>query len=62
MTQYLLREYGNLPLLYSGGVMSNSIIREKFQNQYGAFFAAPEFSSDNAAGVAVLGFLKNKTQ
>lgn len=60
MTEYLLGRYGNLPLVYSGGVMSNSIIREKFQNKYGAYFAAPEFSSDNAAGVAVIGYLKNK--
>lgn len=62
MTENLLQKYGNLPLLYSGGVMSNSIIREKFQQKYGAFFAAPEFSSDNAAGIAVIGSLKNKTQ
>lgn len=58
ITEYLLGQYGNLPLLYSGGVMSNSIIREQFQTKYGALFASPEFSSDNAAGTAIIGYLK----
>lgn len=60
MTDVLLEKYGRLPLLYAGGVMSNSLIREKFQSKYGAFFAAPEFSSDNAAGVAIMAYLKDK--
>lgn len=60
MTEYLLQKYGNLPLVYSGGVMSNSIIKERFQNKYGAVFAPAEFSADNAAGVAVLGYYKDK--
>ena len=54
MTEYALAEYGNLPLVFAGGVMSNSIIREKIQSRFGASFAQPEFSCDNAAGVAVL--------
>lgn len=62
MTDILLEKYGNLPLLYAGGVMSNSFIREKFQNKYGALFATPEFSSDNAAGVAIMSYLKEKNE
>lgn len=62
MTEYLIGQYGELPLLYSGGVMSNSIIRKQFQAKYGALFASPEFSSDNAAGAAIIGYLKYKTQ
>ena len=54
MTEYLLEQYGTLPLVYAGGVMSNRIIREEFTKKYGANFAAPEFSTDNAMGVAVL--------
>ena len=54
MTDRLLEKYGNLPLLYAGGVMSNSIIRNSFENKYGAYFAEPEFSADNAAGIAYL--------
>ncbi len=51
------RGMGDLPLVYAGGVMANSIIRETFSRRYGAFFAKPELSSDNAAGVAVLAAL-----
>lgn len=58
MTEKLLAEYGNLPLLYSGGVMSNSIIKEKLIEKYNGIFAIPEFSADNAAGVAILTYLK----
>ena len=54
MTNELLLEYGDLPLLYAGGVMSNSIIRKTMEDKYRGLFAKPEFSSDNAAGIAVL--------
>lgn len=47
-------KYGNLPLLFSGGVMSNSIIRNELTSKYNAYFATPEFSADNACGIAVL--------
>lgn len=58
VTDYLLKEYGNLPLVFSGGVMSNSLIRERFTEKYGAVFTIPEFSSDNALGIAVLANIK----
>ena len=54
MTDATLSEYGKLPLVYAGGVMSNCIIRTTIENKYGGIFAKPEFSSDNAAGIAVL--------
>ncbi|SDN35731.1 peptidase M22 [Acetanaerobacterium elongatum] len=54
MTELVLKEYGNLPIIYAGGVMSNSIIRARFTEKYGGMFAEPEYSSDNAAGVAIL--------
>lgn len=60
MTDKTLEEYGNLPILYSGGVMSNSLIKERLTKKYGGLFATPEFSSDNAAGVAILTYLKEK--
>ena len=60
MTAFALKEYGDLPLLYAGGVMSNTIIRDYFQQKYGAFFAKPEFSCDNAAGVAVLAYERSR--
>ncbi len=58
MTENILDKYGILPLVYSGGVMSNSFIRNHFQQKFGGLFAAPEFSSDNAAGVAIMAYLK----
>ena len=56
--QTLLQTYGNLPLLFAGGVMSNSIIRQVLTEKYGACFAPPEYSADNAAGIAVLTAMK----
>lgn len=53
MTEYLLAEYGDIPVIYAGGVMSNSIISSRLSG-YNRFFAEPQFSSDNASGVAIL--------
>lgn len=61
MTDRIKEEYGELPLLYSGGVMSNSIIKKRLTKKYNGIFASPEFSADNAAGVAILAcFKENK--
>lgn len=54
MTDFAIEKYGNLPLVYSGGVMSNSIIRSKLAMKFNAKFAKPELSCDNAVGTAVL--------
>ena len=43
-----------LPILFVGGVMSNSIIRTKLSRKYDCFFAKPEYSCDNACGIAEL--------
>lgn len=55
MTSSLIAEYGNLPLLFAGGVMSNRLIRNDILKHFDAFFAPPEFSADNASGIAYLG-------
>lgn len=60
MTDALITEYGNIPLIYAGGVMSNKIIRKTMEEKYGGIFASPEFSSDNAAGIAVLASVAEK--
>ena len=57
----LLQELGDLPVVFSGGVCSNSLLRQRLCAKYGAAFAAPEFSSDNAAGAAVLCWKKRST-
>ena len=56
----LIEKYGNLPIVFSGGVMSNSIISKKLNDKYGAYFAKPEFSCDNAVGTAVLTAIMEK--
>ena len=47
-------KYGSLPLVFSGGVMSNTLIRHAIETKYNAFFAEPQYSADNACGIAVL--------
>ena len=54
MTAALLKTYGNLPLIYAGGVMSNRLLRESLTANFGGSFAPPAFSADNAAGIATL--------
>lgn len=56
----LKKIYGDIPVIFAGGVMSNRIIRDCLSKKYGAFFAEPEFSADNAAGTAFLCSLKHK--
>ncbi len=56
MSEKLARKYPNLPIIYAGGVMSNSIIKNSLSNNFDCVFAKPEFSTDNAAGVAVLAY------
>lgn len=61
MTELIIKKYGNLPLVYAGGVMSNSFIKSNILNKFdNAYFAKPEFSCDNAAGTAIYAYLKDK--
>lgn len=60
MTENILKQYGNLPLVFAGGVMSNTIINKKISNKYNALFAEPQFSCDNAAGTAIYAYLKSQ--
>ena len=52
ITKNVLAKYGDLPIVYAGGVMSSAYIKKSL-SKYG-IFADPEFSSDNAAGTALL--------
>jgi len=54
MTEAIFDKYGELPLLFAGGVSSNVTLREEMQHRFGAYFAQPPFSCDNAAGIAIL--------
>lgn len=59
MTNRLLEKYGNLPVVYAGGVVSNSIIQKDFKNILDCVFAKPEYSCDNSAGIAYLAYRKD---
>ncbi len=43
-----------LPVLFSGGVSSNSLIRRYVCAHYDAYFAPPVYSADNSIGIAAL--------
>ncbi len=47
-------EYSNLPILFAGGVLSNTRIRALLYNLSNVYFAKPEYSCDNAYGIALL--------
>ena len=52
-TKNAMKAYPGLPVVFSGGVASNAMLREKLK-PLNPVFAKPEFSTDNAMGVAVL--------
>ena len=54
LTKDIRKNYPNLPIIYAGGVMSNSFIKSELSKFENTYFATPEFSSDNAAGIALL--------
>ena len=49
-----VRALYDLPILYAGGVMRNAAFRKKLGKRGNTYFALPDFSSDNAAGAALL--------
>lgn len=51
----LHEKYGSLPIVFSGGVSGNQQMQSHFLKKYkDVYFAEPVFSSDNAAGIAIL--------
>ena len=52
-TEQALKAYPGLPVVFSGGVASNSLLRDVIA-PLKPVFAQPQFSTDNAMGVAVL--------
>ena len=59
MGKQITDKYGNMPVLFAGGVMSNRYMREKLKDNFEAYFSEPAFSADNAAGIALLCRRKN---
>lgn len=52
-TENALRAYPGLEVVFSGGVASNSLLRQQLQD-LNPVFCEPKYSTDNAMGVAVL--------
>ena len=60
MAVFQLEKFGDIPLLFAGGVMSSKVISSYFKSKFGALFAQSEFSCDNAAGIALLASMKGR--
>ena len=57
VTREALKAYPGFPVVFSGGVASNAQLRESAQG-FEAVFSPPEFSTDNAMGIAVLTWMQ----
>lgn len=55
-TENAMKKYPDLPVVFSGGVASNSMLRQ-ILSPLKPIFAKPEYSTDNAMGIAVLTYL-----
>jgi N6-L-threonylcarbamoyladenine synthase len=47
-------QFGDMPFVFAGGVMSNLYLKERLSSEFNASFAEPALSSDNAVGIAAL--------
>ena len=54
-TEQAIQAHRGLPVVFSGGVASNSMLRDAMK-PLNPIFAQPQFSTDNAMGVAVLAY------
>ena len=54
-TENALQQYPGLPVVFSGGVASNSLLRQQL-NDLNPVFSKPQYSTDNAMGVAILAY------
>ncbi len=57
MAENCMDRFAEAPVLFSGGVMSNQLIRDAILKKFEAVFSEPSYSSDNAAGIAYLTYL-----
>ena len=54
MCNNFVAAFGEMPFVFAGGVMCNSIIKAKLKEKFDARFAEPMLSADNAVGIAAL--------
>lgn len=61
MLDRAFEKYGRKPVCFAGGVMSDIIIQNELSARYDeAFFASPEYSCDNAAGIALFAKIRQE--
>lgn len=60
MTENLSENFLGIPIVCSGGVLSNTVIRNNLSDYNNIILGKAEFSSDNAVGAAVLACLKDE--
>ena len=56
MCTRIFADYGDMPVLFAGGVMSNTIIKKYLSERFNCIFTEPVFSADNAYGTSVLAY------
>ncbi len=54
MCKNALCSCGELPVVFAGGVTANKYIKSSLEKKYNAIFTLPEYSRDNAVGIAYL--------
>lgn len=54
LSKNLRESYPDIPIIFAGGVMSNKRIAKNLSTLGNVYFSEPEFSADNAAGIALL--------
>ncbi|MBR2381372.1 MAG: peptidase M22 [Clostridia bacterium] len=54
LTKQIREKYPDISIVYAGGVMSNKLLKSKLSHFENTYFAEPQFSADNAAGIALL--------
>ena len=52
-TEQAIAQYPGLPVVFSGGVASNAMLRNEMK-YLNPIFAQPQYSTDNALGVAII--------
>lgn len=52
-TENARKQYPNIPVVFSGGVASNTLLRHETA-KFSPIFSEPKYSTDNAMGVAIL--------
>ncbi|MBQ8742777.1 MAG: peptidase M22 [Clostridia bacterium] len=54
MCENAIEKYGMLPTVFAGGVTANTYIKQALSKKYDALFTHPDYSRDNAVGIAYL--------